>query len=465
MYCTALERLADYAMLGAAFDSSNRDPPPRCHPGTRMNIVQSLQAKLRGPFQAKLIWVYGPAGVGKSAIMQTLAEGEDGSTLGASLFLSRANNRDNPQKVFTTVSYQFSVKDNSYQAHIAQQLAADPMFLDKSVSRQFENLVAKPFARLGLLTSTQGRVIIIDGLDELNDVREQSRIIELILDFILQHPTLPLVWVIASRPEPHIQVAFSRAKSRLSDHYADCEVTIDSGEGVRDVEQYLRDEFTRIQQSYPDSISPRQVWPSERQFIRISSIAWGLFIFAAMVIRFVEDPNYGDPVSRLNQILSLLDKRSTQRDLDMNPFEALDLLYEQIMAEVPSNVLPVTQLILGYTAIQTHYLRNVGILHVCNLLGLERHVFYGALRKFYSVLALPEPGRADRDDIRFLHVSFSDYLQDRERSHVYSLDLDNTATYLWQRYMTILGQWMKGYCTCTSYRSIVVTAITNVFRS
>ncbi|KAF9450239.1 hypothetical protein P691DRAFT_726348, partial [Macrolepiota fuliginosa MF-IS2] len=102
-------------MRGAKFDSSDRDPPPRCHPGTRTTISNKIYDWLGSPRpEKKLLWLRGLAGVGKSAIIQTVAEKlADQGRLGASLFFSRTNGRRDPRQVFPTLAYQFAVQDPS----------------------------------------------------------------------------------------------------------------------------------------------------------------------------------------------------------------------------------------------------------------------------------------------------------------------------------------------------------------
>ncbi|KAF9439586.1 hypothetical protein P691DRAFT_650413, partial [Macrolepiota fuliginosa MF-IS2] len=86
-----MEKLEKHTIRGAEFDSSERDPSPRCHPGTRLRIVERAQEVFANYRNAeRLLWIVGPAGVGKSAIMQTLAENastlSSNTILGASLF-------------------------------------------------------------------------------------------------------------------------------------------------------------------------------------------------------------------------------------------------------------------------------------------------------------------------------------------------------------------------------------------
>ncbi|KAJ3560593.1 hypothetical protein NP233_g10737 [Leucocoprinus birnbaumii] len=448
----SLNVLSREAMLDVAFDSAARDPPPRCHPGTRAAIIQSVQERFQSPeLGARLIRLSGPAGVGKSAIMQNLTEAEDaGKTLGAAVFLSRANGRNVPKKVFATISYQMCLAQPTYREYITRHISDNPSFLNKTIAKQFEHLILIPLGQKNIATNSRRLLIFLDGLDELQGEREQAEIVDIIISFIVQYPSLPLIWVIASRPEPHIGQAFSRAKRQLGTMFHGFDIPIDSVESVRDVERFLHSEFTRIRESFPDVISPSQIWPLGHQFLMLSNISSGHFAFASTAIRYIDDPSYGNPVSRLNRVVSILHKRFSRHDSDKNPFHALDTLYAQIMADIPTDVLPITRSILCYIAILNRIERyrpdRESTVTTCNIMGLEQHVFYGALRKLHSVLGFPEPRKGLLHPVRFLHTSFSDYLESLAPSSPYKLKLSETATCMWRRYMEILRsiQWNQG---------------------
>lgn len=70
-----MKLLSEKIIPGTAHDSSARDPPARCHPGTRIKILGRITSWSYDEKRRKaLLWLNDPAGVGKSAIIQFFAE-------------------------------------------------------------------------------------------------------------------------------------------------------------------------------------------------------------------------------------------------------------------------------------------------------------------------------------------------------------------------------------------------------
>ncbi|XP_006457234.1 hypothetical protein AGABI2DRAFT_229563, partial [Agaricus bisporus var. bisporus H97] len=288
---------------GAAHDSSARDPPPQCHPGTRIKINERILAWFYDEIKQELIlWISGPAGVGKSAIVQTFAEKlASAGCLGASVFFSRPNGRDNSHAVFITIAYQLAVHIESYCAFVSELLAFDPEIVNKSMEEQFKAFIVKPFVEKKIRVGGKTWGVLLDGLDELDKRDRQGKIIQLITAFAHDHPEVPLAWVISSRPEPHIANTFKH--QRLMYSFEEEYVPIDSPEACRDVERFLRSRFKIIQQvEFPHIVADG--WPEETKIEKLANAASGLFAFADVAIRFIRDPDFADPTSRLDKVVS-----------------------------------------------------------------------------------------------------------------------------------------------------------------
>jgi hypothetical protein len=82
-------------------------------------------------------WVVGVAGVGKSAIMQTVAETPlRPVTLRASIFFF-VRGRSDGSKAIITLAYQLAVESEPYRLFIELALARDPSLLQKAMLVQF----------------------------------------------------------------------------------------------------------------------------------------------------------------------------------------------------------------------------------------------------------------------------------------------------------------------------------------
>lgn len=427
-------------MPGAEYDSSARDPPPRCHPGTRTTIIQRVHGWLENSQpEKKLLWLRGPAGVGKSAIAQTLAENLSKTRrLGASLFFSRTNGRTDPLQVFPTLAYRFAVQDPAYKAYIAELMVTDPKILDKAMREQFEILIVEPFIYENIRSGSEAWVVILDGLDECSgdshggrhSDRVQAEIVRLISDFVLQYPTAPITWIIASRPETHLKAVFS--EEDVVPNFWEEDVPVDSDEACRDVEKFLHKEFTKICHNYSDHIHDSP-WPDNDQFLKIAHAALGLFIFAQVITRFIDDPEVGNPIGQLEIVLFTISK--VPRANQENPLAFLDAIYIEILSRIPPGVLQVTKRLVGSCIFLDAAFVKVtdwDLRLTCNLLQITRHTAITSLRYLHSVMNFPKVEDVGRTRPHFYHASFRDFLEDASRSHTYHIDKNPIITELFQ---------------------------------
>ncbi|XP_006463115.1 hypothetical protein AGABI2DRAFT_207789, partial [Agaricus bisporus var. bisporus H97] len=298
-----MEKLLKETIPGAEFDSSARDPPPRCYPGTRLEILDRCLYFIHNcDGMTKTRWVFDAAGVGKSAIMQSVVESPAlAVSCHASVFFS-INGRDDGTKAIITISYQLAVKSELYRQLIEREITRDPSLLRSSMAKQFLKFIIEPFIHNPQLNSAGRALIVIDGLDECKSPRTQLELLRLISDLCIEYPSSPFVWLIASRPETHIASFFSRVD--VAPAYEKEEITVDSDEACADVERYLRGKLTVIKKA-SDSVNPR--WPEERDLWKLANAAGGLFAYADTAVRYVDDASVGSPASQLSDVLNVID--------------------------------------------------------------------------------------------------------------------------------------------------------------
>lgn len=399
----ALALLSANMTPGAEVDSSERYPPPRCHPGTRQWLTTSIREWVQDDHRSSDFgWLWGFAGVGKSAVAQTVAEraAEDGQ-LGAAYFFSRLQGRDQYAKVWATIAYQLAVRIPNYRTNVARQLANDLDLLDKAPSIQFKRLIADPLASL---PPSPKFLVILDGLDECQSEEAQLNIIELIASITKSASSSPLVWMVCSRPERHIRALFSDGDFPIG-----CwrlELSIDGEETKNDIGSFVRSRFGDIREKYSGAVG--KLWPSEEDIRAVVNACSGSFAYACTTIRYVDNVEVNDPQGRLGYLIhSLAEPSSVGSYGKENPFVQLDHLYAQIISEIPEDVQPIRLLHLLGTRI---LYPSLSIIQMANLFSLDRSTFDHCMRPLLSVVNVPAPDRVSRDGLRFYHVSFADFL-------------------------------------------------------
>ncbi|KAJ7721621.1 hypothetical protein B0H16DRAFT_1386169, partial [Mycena metata] len=317
-----IDTLYRSVVIEALHDSRERFPEPACHPGTGTRVLEMLRAWSvdRNP-ESTILWLYGAAGMGKSAIAQMFAgDLHNQGRLGASFFFRRGHSkRGTWDGLFATLAYQLATSVSELFFPIQRAVEADKLIVGRAMTAQFQKLLLHPFQN----TPTNRRfipVIVIDGLDECKDHKIQQQIVHLFVTAIRNH-CLPVRLLVTSRPEPHIREALGPQDiltiCRHSELCAD-----DSA--YADIRIYLCDEFSRIYHEFrARGIDLGRSWPGREAVRHLVKKSSGIFIYAATVIGFIGD-EYRHPAERLTAVLRL-DPRSTA---------PLDDLYTEILSVV-----------------------------------------------------------------------------------------------------------------------------------
>ena len=114
--------LSRAASVDALLDASERFPPPKCHPETRKEVRSILMSWIEDPNPISyVVWMYGPAGAGKSSIAQTIAEwcrAVNNHLAGTFFFLRGAAGRQEGSRLFCTLAYQLALYVPGLREHI-----------------------------------------------------------------------------------------------------------------------------------------------------------------------------------------------------------------------------------------------------------------------------------------------------------------------------------------------------------
>ncbi|KAM6503620.1 hypothetical protein JOM56_000563 [Amanita muscaria] len=381
-----LDTLEKFVSFSALHDSSAQDPKRCCHLDTRKSVIRQICNWADDPTRPeRILWLHGPAGVGKSAIAQTISYlyGRD-KVVGATFFFFRSDPiRNDGNRLSPTLAWQLASSVPIAKDLIAASLEKHPDLPRKTVEIQFEQLVAQAFLTISddsTAPTPPMRVIIIDGLDECADMDLQERILKIIRKAVA-NTHFPSRFVISSRPEADIQDFFDQFQSPT--------LRIDLAkvdDAFRDIETYLISEFSRI--AVEQQLDPK-TWPDEGIIDTLVSNSSGQFVYAATVMKYIGD-KYESAAAQLNIVVGL--KPSTGK----SPFSELDALYTEILQRQRDQ----------------KFLKRIPPGDDAMLLGLDEKQLHRKLRGMRSLLKF-EPF------IDVHHKSFLDFLPDSSRSSEY----------------------------------------------
>ena len=411
--------LRDNSIPAAAHDSYETESyKSSCLEGTRTQHIDDITAwttRINQSSQHRLLWMWGPAGVGKSAIAKSCAEKTAAQCrLGASFFFSRTQHVDDPKRFFTTIAHQLVQKVDVYRRVLGLRIQHDQDLHTKGLDVQFHELIIEPFLELaGRNVDVEDKTVIIDGLDECNGDSAQSKIMELVTKSVMEHgDKIPLLWAFFSRPESHINREFSPySRSHL---FSEVELPVsESDDG--DIKLYFRDKFRLL-------ASNDTVWPSEDTLDILVAMVAGLWIYGATLVRFIMDQE-DLPRQQLDHVLEFHSQR-IQSNTKSSVTAEFDAFYQMIISRISSKHLPIVQ-----QSLLIHYTTSEAALHIlCNIQGLALEDLKHALSKLYSVLTfIPEEEGDWREPfpgstrISFYHASFMEFLLDKTRSEDYWL--------------------------------------------
>ncbi|KAJ7726928.1 hypothetical protein B0H16DRAFT_261871 [Mycena metata] len=368
------------------------DLTPACHPATRretLKILQEWALDASDDASPAILWLQGPAGVGKSTILRTLAQ--QIGQLGASFMFNPHHSAErNANTFFCVLAYQLAINIPALRAPISSAVRRNPSVIGDTMDIQLQELILQPCSRVLLLHPL---VLVIDGLDEFAfDV--QGEILRS-LGNAVQNPSSPLRIIIASRQMDH-RLAGIVAQLFLDGLWRSFYVE----PSFVDVRSYLWTELARIQEFGPSDTPPSQ-WFSPHVLDFLVNASSGCFLYASTLIKFLGDADFST-TKRLTTVMSFpLDNLSS----------SLDNLYLQILMTVP--MASRQSLLVLLHILTTKDFVDLPLHHIEQLLRTKPGRLRRILRRLRAVLNAPT---SDNGRIITHHPSFLDFLVDPARS-------------------------------------------------
>ena len=422
-----MELLQPYISPGAFHNSDERYDPPKCHPHTRRAVLKKIIDWVKDADKVALfLWLYGPAGAGKSAIAQSIAELlEEAGLLAAAFFFSRnAAGRNDKTPLVATLAYQLVKSIPEIRAHVLEAVEGDPALFSCSIEAQIQALIVDPLnavandETLAPILISRPPLIILDGLDECRTTSSQTHILNALCTAV-KHLHAPLCFLIASRPEQDIRQVFNDQSTIGS---LSLSIALDNTyQPDNDIQVFLQSTCDEIKRKHPSRAHLPISWPSSEDIRRLVEKSSGQFIFASTAAKYVNSHRHWPP-DRLKVIFGQSEPGQG------TPFAELDGLYRFILSSVADieKVMDVLMILVLQPFQDNRLLKYTATL-------IEDFLFYRPgeidmiLADLHSIIYVPPPGDEGFKELRFFHASLPDFLLDRSRSK--DLFLNQSAAY------------------------------------
>ncbi|PPQ85371.1 hypothetical protein CVT24_005367 [Panaeolus cyanescens] len=339
---TNIANLYSRSAPSAAFDSKERYEPPQCHPDTRVKFLKRVEDWAEnGPLP--LMWLHGPAGVGKSAVAQTTAETlHKSGKLAASFFFSKTapteSHRGHDGRFVTTIAHQLTERIPDLRKLVQDVIKNKLSVFDLNLKQQVMELILEPMKQLqrgGInphLLGSLPNVIVVDGLDECQDEAGQKQVLEAIATLVRHPDIFKFSIFLSSRPELAVRLWFASLDDK-TEALVDKVSLLYHCNNNGDIRTVVLDEMSSIRKTHPLRTQLPSSWPSTDDVETIVKRASGQFIYATTVLKYISDPRH-HPCRRLEYII-----HNTIPDAD-RPYTPLDALYLTILrnAQHPTHV-------------------------------------------------------------------------------------------------------------------------------
>ncbi|TEB31202.1 hypothetical protein FA13DRAFT_1791499 [Coprinellus micaceus] len=438
-----LDELAKRSAPGAIANAEERAYAPRCLHETRTRVLNDLGewSAAEGRWKdAKLLVLTGPAGHGKTAIIQSFSEKllqqsrETRVVVATFFFKATISDQNQPKALVTTLAYQVAEHWPSFRDNIGRVIRDNVRIFSTSLEHQMEHLLTSPIVRLQASPPSPPFIVIcaVDGLDECAGVDAQSRVIRL-LHILSKIPNTRIL--LASRPEFPIQSALQGGLSETL--HIDLNKVYDASKDIR--------QFTWIRLlEIRDRLLPkldRVSWPREEDAEQIANYSSGQFILADTAMRYIDDQHY-DPRERLKEVLALCGGANSSFAMrrvavgrgPARPLGVLDALFTEILERAARNTYPDLEPEQGVLelaslvwilirlvpsridAVTSHvFLEYVPLWVIEEALGRQSGDLARELSDLHSLLDVPQD-MCGRNEISAHHKSFLDFLGDPGRS-------------------------------------------------
>jgi hypothetical protein len=419
----------------ASYDASTPALRRACTENTRTAVLKAIEQWAFDPTKPMIYWMNGMAGTGKTTISYSVSLLlKRHNILGATFFCSRlVDECTKVDRIFPTIAYNLSRNYPPLVSTLLQVLINDPDIANRTIDRQFTDLIVKPTQMAAEELNGKLIIVIIDALDECANQAEVQKFLSVIFQ---RSSELPFKLFITSRPEQLVRVGFNRqdpnSYSRLVLHDIERDLV------NADIKLYMAERLVEMIDGRSDFQESTDDWPPKDKVDILSRQASGLFIFAKTVCDYIGE--CGGNISENLDAAVISGKDSGELSGDTINTSELDRLYRDILDRaIPSGAKARDRLklILSAIVIIRNPLSSRGL---GTLLKIGPGSIKSSLGSLHSVISVP---KSLDDSVSTFHASFPDCIGDSTRSHHHFISPSKSHQHLAKNCLSLMNTSLK----------------------
>ncbi|TEB25663.1 hypothetical protein FA13DRAFT_1150540 [Coprinellus micaceus] len=355
---------------------SSSPPNSRCFPKTREKVIGMVLGWSKGDLgeaNPHILWIYGYAGCGKSAISQAVAEqlAQDGRLAASFFFFRGSGDRSRIVRFVNTLVYQLTRTEPKTAAIIEDVAKADRGLLSVSTTAlfaQFQSLFLEPIIAISGSLVRRPLIVVLDGVDECEDKEEVAALFENLVAFLDDNPLFPLRFVITSRVEDHLHRELHASSQvhllNLVDHTSNNDIKIALDASI-------------AKETRGRAIPGDGSWPSQWDRHRLVEHIGGSYIFMTTIIKLLFAPSAKDGLTPMERLPKILETKPDFDDLYRDILEPslhfpffIDIVSTIALAYEPLSIAQIAELLEIKTFNVTNVLVNLhAIMQVPETIG------------------------------------------------------------------------------------------------
>lgn len=381
----------------------------KCLNGTRVEILTEIVDWIEAPEPgaSRVFWLFGQAGVGKSAIAHTIAlRYKELGRLGSCFCFVRDRQAERRhEKLFTTIARDLADRDVRLKPLLADAIANDTSLRTTlDAVQQWQKLILEPVPKLSTV-AVGNVVIVIDALDESGSETTREHILNILASTQIAELPPNFRILITSRPLPDIRNALHNAEHTKIWSMD----TISTPFTERDIRLFVADKLQDLDYTFPDD-----------DLALLAKKSDGLFEWARLACEFIKSQKGG--VTAQERFDDLISHPSEESGM------LLDDMYRVILRDIIDKSTKARQ---RFRSVMRQILWTLEPLPVDSLNAMRRG--FPQVTDHYDVQIILRPMASllsgvtkSSVPVRPLHSSFYDFLTDPDRSQDFFVDLSQS---------------------------------------